>query len=145
MQIDTNAPVTARDSILIHAPLERVWALQANIEQWTQWQPNINRAVLEGELKAGSVFRWKAQGLAITSTLQVVDPCHQIGWTGGSLGMKAIHLWHFEATPEGTRVTVEESLSGWFTRLLAWFDRAFLTKSIASSLALLKAQAEKST
>ncbi|MBE2272331.1 MAG: SRPBCC family protein [Anaerolinea sp.] len=145
MQIDTNAPVTARDSILIHAPLERVWALQANIEQWTQWQPNISRAVLEGELKAGSVFRWKAQGLAITSTLQVVDPCRQIGWTGVSLGMKAIHLWHFEATPEGTRVTVEESLSGWFTRLLAWFDRTFLTKSMASSLALLKAQAEKST
>ena len=89
------------------------------------------------------MFHWKAQGLAIKSKLEVVEPCQEIGWTGISIGMRAEHLWHFEATADGTKVRTEESLSGWLTRFLALFDRQFLEKSMANSLAMLKEQAEK--
>lgn len=144
MSIDRSAPVIARAETLINAPIDQVWKLQTDLENWPNWQPNITEVKLDGPLKKGSIFRWKAQGLNITSTLQSVVPQREIGWTGVSMGMKAVHYWYFEPSDSGTRVTVEESLSGWLTRLMALFDRKFLEKSMAASLDLLKSQAEKS-
>lgn len=140
---NTRAPLFARQQLLIDAPLAQVWDLQTNIDGWPTWQPDITAAQLDGQLAAGSIFRWKAKGLAITSTLHTVELHHLIGWTGVSLGMFAIHNWTFEALGAGTRVTTEESLSGWLTRLLKLSDARFLEKSLQASLARLKAQAEK--
>ena len=140
--IDSTAPLAAKRDVFIAAPLERVWTLQTNIEGWPQWQPDIHSAHLDGELAVGTVFRWKAKGLNIVSTLQTVEPQHEIGWTGSSLGMFAIHNWTFEAQNRGTRVTTAESLSGWMARLLKLFDPNFLDKSLAATLQTLKTAAE---
>ena len=51
MNIDTNAPVFARKEIVIHAPVEKVWELQTDIENWNRWQPDITSAKLEGALE----------------------------------------------------------------------------------------------
>ncbi len=142
MNIDTNAPVFARKEIVIHAPVEKVWELQTDIENWNRWQPDITSAKLEGALKADTIFRWKAKGLNIVSTLHTVKPLKQIGWTGLSLGMFAIHNWMFEARGKTTLVVTEESLSGWLTRLMILLDPRFLEKSLETSLNNLKFVAE---
>lgn len=142
MNIDTNAPVFARKEIAIHAPVEKVWELQTDIENWKRWQPDITSAKLEGALEAGTIFRWKAKGLNIVSTLHTVIPLKQIGWTGLSLGMFAIHNWMFEARGKTTLVVTEESLSGWLTRLMILLDPRFLEKSLETSLNNLKFVAE---
>jgi len=142
MNIDTNAPVFARKEIVIHAPVEKVWELQTDIENWNRWQPDITSAKLEGALKADTIFRWKAKGLNIVSTLHTVKPLKQIGWTGLSLGMFAIHNWMFEARGKTTLVVTEESLSGWLTRLMILLDPRFLEKSLETSLNNLKFMAE---
>lgn len=142
MNIDTNAPVFARKEIVIHAPVEKVWELQTDIENWNRWQPDITSAKLEGALEAGTIFRWKAKGLNIVSTLHTVIPLKQIGWTGLSLGMFAIHNWMFEARGKTTLVVTEESLSGWLTRLMILLDPRFLEKSLETSLNNLKFMAE---
>lgn len=142
MNIDTNAPVFARKEIAIHAPVEKVWELQTDIENWKRWQPDITSAKLEGALEAGTIFRWKAKGLNIVSTLHTVIPLKQIGWTGLSLGMFAIHNWMFEARGKTTLVVTEESLSGWLTRLMILLDPRFLEKSLETSLNNLKFMAE---
>lgn len=142
MNIDTNAPVFARKEIVIHAPVEKVWELQTDIENWKRWQPDITSAKLEGALEAGTIFRWKAKGLNIVSTLHTVIPLKQIGWTGLSLGMFAIHNWMFEARGKTTLVVTEESLSGWLTRLMILLDPRFLEKSLETSLNNLKFMAE---
>ena len=142
MDIDKTAPVFARKEIIIHAPVEKVWQIQTDIENWNKWQPVITSAKLEGALAAGTIFRWKAKGLNIVSTLHTVIPLQQIGWTGISLGMFAIHNWMFEARGEATLVTTEESLSGWLTRLMALLDPRFLEKSLEASLNILKVKAE---
>jgi uncharacterized membrane protein len=141
-QIDTNAPVFARKEIVIHAPVEKVWELQTDIENWNRWQPDITSAKLEGALEADTIFRWKAKGLNIVSTLHTVIPLKQIGWTGLSLGMFAIHNWMFEARGKTTLVVTEESLSGWLTRLMILLDPRFLEKSLETSLNNLKFVAE---
>lgn len=143
MHIDDNATLTARHEILIDAPITSVWAIQTAIEQWPQWQPDITAATLEGPLAVGTVFRWKAKGLGIVSTLQAVEEPTTIGWTGDSLGMHAVHIWHFSAEGNQTRVKTEESLAGWMVRLLKLFDRNFLEKSLKQSLATLKNRVEE--
>lgn len=142
MNIDHNAPLNARKDILISAPLEEVWSAITQIDQWFEWQPDVTSSKLDGELAAGTTFHWKAKGLNIVSTIQVFEPMHRIGWTGKSLGMKAIHLWTFDAVQEGTHVTTEESLSGWFPRILKLSDSHFLEKSLLNSLQVLKAHVE---
>jgi uncharacterized protein YndB with AHSA1/START domain len=70
MNIDRNAPMAARREIIIAAPVEKVWNVLTDIERWPEWQSDIVTVQLEGGLKVGTVFRWKAKGLAITSTLR---------------------------------------------------------------------------
>ena len=140
--IDTHAPLKARQDIVIDAPLDKVWGLQTDIGRWSMWQADISAAALEGPLQAGSVFRWKAKGLKIVSTLHTVEPQRQIGWTGNSLGMFAIHNWTFVALDQHTKVISEESLSGWMARLLKLTDANFLAKSLAATLQTLKMAVE---
>lgn len=144
MKINQHAPLAARKEILIAAPVEKVWRIQSAIERWPEWQPDVSSVRLEGALTPGTVFRWKAKGLTITSTLQEVEPPRRISWTGVAPGMQAIHIWLFEPQDNFTRVVTEESLSGWLTHLLKLFDRAFLEKSLEASLQTLKARVEQS-
>ncbi len=140
--IDTNAPLFARKELLIEAPVEKVWNIQTDIERWSEWQSDITSATLQGKLAAGTTFKWKASGLSIVSTLHTVNPNHEIGWTGVSLGMFAIHNWTFKEQDNGTLVTTEESLSGWLASLIKMFDKNFLDKSLEASLQKLKTRVD---
>jgi uncharacterized membrane protein len=143
MEINTNAPVFARKEIIIHAPVEKVWQIQSDIEAWPEWQPDITSIQLNGNLKAGSTFRWKAQGLMIQSRFHTVEPYRRMGWTGTAPGMGAIHNWTFEPRDETTLAVTEESLSGWLTRLMKLFNPHFLEKSLEATLQRLKTKAEE--
>ncbi|MEJ5202006.1 MAG: SRPBCC family protein [Anaerolineales bacterium] len=142
MNIDYNAPLHAEKDILISAPLEKVWSEITKIDQWPKWQPDVTAAKLDGELATGTMFYWKAKGLNITSTIRILEPMQSIGWTGKSLGMQAIHIWTFEKREDSVYVKTEESLSGWFPRILKLFDSKFLEKSLQNSLQVLKAHVE---
>jgi uncharacterized membrane protein len=143
MGIDANAPLTAHKKILIDAPIERVWALQTSIESWPRWQPNVTDVSLSGPVAVGTEFRWKAKGVSITSRIKEMKQKQHICWTGDSFGMHAIHLWRFETVAGQTRVTMEESLSGWRAQLKKLIDARFLEKALEASLRLLKGRAER--
>lgn len=143
MKVDADAPLVAGQDAYIAAPVERVWALLTDIDRWPDWQPDVSSAALAGPLAVGARFRWKAKGLAITSTIGELEADRRIGWTGDSLGMRAIHIWTFVPQDGGTRVTTEESLSGWLARLLKLLAPTFLDRSLTASLLTLKARAER--
>lgn len=143
MEIDDRAPMVARKEIIVAATVEKLWAMQADINHWPEWQPGVTSAHLDGDVAIGSVFRWKGGGLNITSILQIVEPPHRIGWTGKAIGIDAVHIWTFEPHGDGTRVTSEESWSGWLTRILKLFDPHMLEKSVDTSLQVLKTTAEQ--
>lgn len=142
MKVDQNAPMTARNEVTIEAPAQRVWSTLTEIDRWPEWQSAVSSAQLEGPLAVGSRFVWKANGLKIASCIEDLEPSRRIGWTGKALGMNAIHTWKTEPQDRGTRVLSEESMSGWFIRLIGIFDRDFLSKSLAAALQELKARAE---
>ncbi len=142
MEIDANAPALARDEILVDAPPERVWAIITDIDRWPDWQPGVSKARLEGPLAPGSVFRWRASGLSIRSTLREVAPPSRIGWEGKAPGTRAVHVWALTAQGAQTAVETEESFEGWLPRLMRRAMQRNLEKALRGGLESLKRRAE---
>jgi uncharacterized protein YndB with AHSA1/START domain len=142
MKINEQATLMAHKEIFIQAPPEAVWQIHSDINRWGQWHPGITVSNLAGPLAAGSVFQWKTGGLTLTSTIQVVEPNRQIGWTGQGLGTQASHLWTLQPHKDGTLLTTEESMQGWFVSLLKVLMPKFLDSSLDTWLQSLKRRAE---
>lgn len=98
---------------------------------------------VEGPVQAGTVFRWKAGPSTLISTLQVVDPPAEIAWTGTTMGIKAVHVFRFRASDDGTLARSEESWEGLLASLLKGYSRRTLDKGIRSVLGHLKTEAER--
>jgi uncharacterized protein YndB with AHSA1/START domain len=112
MDINTAAPVITRDEILIHAPIETIWAIQTDVADWPSWQPEVDGAQIDGPLAVGSAFRWQTAGLDITSTVEEIDPPRRIVWGGPAQGIVAVHVWTLELQDDGVLVRTAESWEG---------------------------------
>lgn len=110
---------------------------------WPSWNPQITAITVEGALEPGTRFRWRSGPGTITSLLRAVDPPHELGWSGKTLGIKAVHVWRLQAIAGGTRVTTEESWRGWPARLLRTRMTRTLEDAIRTGLASLKAESER--
>jgi uncharacterized protein YndB with AHSA1/START domain len=143
LQINRAAPATASGEVLIDADAEMVFSVISAIEAWPSWNPSVKSAKVDGPVEPGTVFRWKAGSSSLTSTLQVVDPPHQIAWTGRTMGIKAIHVFRFEPRDGGTLASSEESWEGPIASLLKGWSRRTLERGIADVLSHLKAESER--
>jgi len=88
-------PATAAGELRIDADPETVFSVISAIDQWPSWNPDVKSVSVEGPVQRGTVFRWKAGPSSLTSTLQVVDPPHEIAWTGTTMGIEAVHMFRF--------------------------------------------------
>ena len=71
----------------------------------------------------------------------VVDPEHELAWTGSAFGLKVVHRFVLDPLgTTGTRVFVEESMAG--PPLAALFTTDKLRSLLRSSLQTLKGAAE---
>lgn len=143
MEIDRSAPATAAGELDIAASPEVVWDVISNIEAWPSWNPDVKTATLQGPLAVGSVFRWRAGGVSLTSTLGAVDPPRELSWSGRAMGIRAIHTFRFEPNDGGTLARSEESWAGLVPTLLRGYSRRTLDRGIRSVLRLLKDEAER--
>ena len=130
MEINRNAPATADGELRIDADPETVFSVISAIDQWPSWNPDIKSVSAEGPVQPGTVFRWKAGPSSLTSTLQVVDPPREIAWTGTTMGIKAVHVFRFQASDGGTLARSEESWEGLLASLLKGYSRRTLDKGI---------------
>jgi len=110
--IDHSAPVIARHSALITAPVDVVWRRHTDINRWPLWQKAIDAAHLDGLFAPEATFTWHTHNLTITSTVYGVDDHRHTLWGGPSEGITGIHSWTFTPTPDGVVVEPEESWSG---------------------------------
>lgn len=141
--IDTTAPVIVRHDVTINAPLERVWDLHTDINNWTQWQHDVTDASLEEPLAVGASFTWTSFGFTVTSTVYAIETNSRILWGGESGGIMGIHEWTFQTTSAGIFVSTAESFAGEPVDHAATELRAQLDHSLRSWLTNLKTQAEK--
>jgi uncharacterized protein YndB with AHSA1/START domain len=142
MEIDREAEITASGSVEISASPAEVWKIISDIGDWPSWNPDVREARLEGDLSAGSRFKWRAGPGIITSVLRCVEPGQELGWTGTAKGVHAIHVWRLEGIPRGTRVTTEESWDGWPTRLMHKRMEKTLRSAVFHGLHSLKTEVE---
>ena len=74
--------------------------------------------------------------------LRSVETGREIGWTANNRGAHGTWIWHIEPIERGSRVTVEESWSGWSTHFMhRRLERSFL-KRLVHGLHNLKTEAE---
>ena len=133
MEINRNAPATADGELRIDADPETVFEVISGIDRWPSWNPDVKSVRVEGPVQPGTVFRWKAGPSTLTSTLRVVDPPREIAWTGTTMGIKAVHVFRFQASDGGTLARSEESWEGLIARLLKGYSRRTLDKGIRAS------------
>jgi hypothetical protein len=143
MEVDRAAPVVAESSIEVAAAPEVVWDTIADFERWPAWNTDVRSMSLDGPVAEGTTFRWKAGPGTITSTLRSVERPREIGWTGKTLGIHAVHVWRFEPRGGRTFVRTAESFAGWVPRLLRGRVREQLQKSLDAGLPRLRAEAER--
>jgi len=143
MDINRAAPATASGEALIDADPETVFSVISAIGAWPSWNPDVKFAELDGPVEPGTVFRWKVGASSLTSTLQVVDPPHELAWTGRTMGIRAIHVFRFDAHDGGTAARSEESWEGLIASLLKRWSRRTLQKGIDDVLSHLKAESER--
>jgi uncharacterized protein YndB with AHSA1/START domain len=118
-EVQTRAPLHAKQRVTVRAPRARVWEILTSFAAWPSWQPNVTRVVAPAALAAGESFTWVNGKSEIHSKLALVQPDEQLAWSGSVSLAKAIHVWRLEApTADTTVVEVEETLDGF---LLTWF------------------------
>jgi hypothetical protein len=141
--INNNAPVKCSKAITILSGSEKVWEVMSNINNWATWQTEISAPQLNGELKPETTFDWKTGGAKIHSTLHTVNPNRQLGWTGKTFGMYAIHNWELKEIDGITTVQVNESMEGFLASVFKSAFNKSLEKGMQNWLELLKKECEK--
>lgn len=142
---DRRAPVLGASEIEITAAPETVWDVLATIDAWPTWNPDVKSVAIDGDVAAGTQFRWKSGSGTITSTLRQVERPRLIAWTGRSYGLKAFHVWWLEPRNGATRVRTEETFDGLVARVFRRPLRKTLSNALESGLRHLKAEAERRT
>lgn len=54
IEVDKNAKAYAKNEILIHVSVEKVYQVLAEINNWNEWQYAVSESVLFGKLAVGS-------------------------------------------------------------------------------------------
>jgi hypothetical protein len=144
-KVDERAPVVAASEIEIAAPPEAVWEVLTKFENWPTWNRDVKSMSVEGPVAEGTIFRWRAGPGTITSTIGRVEPPRLIGWSGKTLGIRAIHYWWLEPRDGKTFVRTEESYEGLVARLFRGRLQKVLDQALSDGLRYLKADVERRT
>jgi carbon monoxide dehydrogenase subunit G len=112
-------------SIDINAPVEKVWALIDELEEWPQWMPSIKKIerVSAGPLTVGSQLSVtaKVSGLTVRLSMTIIEfvPQRTVVMQGKALGTNLTRFYNMKPVDGKTRVTVGGDVSG----ALAWLAR----------------------
>jgi hypothetical protein len=141
MDINRAAPAIASGEAFIDADPKTVFSVISAIGAWPSWNPDVKSAELDGPVEPGTGFRWKAGASSLTSTLQVVDPPHEIAWTGdGNQGNPRLPLRGARGRHPGSLGGV---LGGTHRQAAQERSRKTLQKGIDDVLSHLKAESER--
>jgi uncharacterized protein YndB with AHSA1/START domain len=143
MDIDRTAPATAEGDLQIAASPEVVWEVLADLSAWPRWNPDVKSMSVEGPIEPGTTFRWKSGSATLRSTLQAVEAPRELGWTGVTMGIHAVHVFRFESREGGTLAHSAESFRGFIPSVLKGYSRKVLQRGIDGILRSLKIEAER--
>ena len=110
--VDKRAPVLAHHEVEARAPLDTLWQLHTDVDNWPSWQEAITEAHINGPFEPGDSFVWSSYGFAVTSQIYEMSDLSRTLWGGTAGGITGIHEWLFAESDGGVRVTTNESFAG---------------------------------
>ncbi|AFL79852.1 Polyketide cyclase / dehydrase and lipid transport [Aequorivita sublithincola DSM 14238] len=141
--INNSAPVKAEKSIIINSDIDKVWQILTDIDNWSNWNSDISKSKINGEIRKAQTFDWKTGGTKLHSEIHTYNPKNKFGWTGKVLGVYAIHNWNLTETENGTTVLVAESMEGFLAKLFRKSFQKTLENGMTNWLELMKKECEK--
>jgi hypothetical protein len=144
-RIDNRAPLHGRETMEVSAPASVVWRRLSDVPAWNaNLEPGVKDVDLPDGVRVDAPFARTAGGVRMRARFAVVDPEHELAWTGVALGLKVAHRFVLEPCGEGgTRVVVEESMAG--PPLAALVTTVKLRSLLRRSLQTLKGASEQTT
>jgi len=129
-QRPSESPIYTRNTLMIAAPAERVWAWLIVPKRWPEFYANATRIEVEGgdRLAPGTLFHWNTLGLRVHTTVQQFVPNQRLSWAGHGMGAAAYHGWVIEPRPGGCLVVTEETQQGFLASVSRLFVRRSLLK-----------------
>lgn len=144
---------TVEASTVIHAPLDRVYALAKDVERFPEFMPDLKSVSVQERTATGTVTQWV--GLVQGRKIRWVeedewdDTRHVCAFRQRSGDFNRYQgTWRFEGIPDGTRTSLEVDfeldipLAG---ALLSNLVKVLMRKNCESMLAALKGQLETRT
>lgn len=139
-KINNHANLQDKQSIIINASVDEVWAVLTDFDKWKEWNSDISWVKID-KVAAGESFSWNIKGSTIKSKIAAIAAPEMITWVGSYMGIKAIHVWKLDKTDGNqTIVTNEESMEGFLTM---FFGHRKLHETLISWLNQLKKAVEK--
>ncbi|KAA0021837.1 SRPBCC family protein [Antrihabitans cavernicola] len=131
----------------IDASPERVWAVLADVERWSEWTETVTSATRldEGPLQAGSMARLQQPKLPPTEyVVTECQPGHSFTWVATSPGVRTTASHALEPlTDGGTRVRLGVEQSGVLGVVMGrLFFRGLTDRYLATEANGLKARSE---
>lgn len=142
MDINEYAPAIGQAEAIVAAPTDTVWDVLSDLPNWPSWNKSVSKLGLKGDIEPGTTFVWVAGGSKIVSRLEELERPSRIVWTGRTMGIRAVHVWTFEATAAGTRVRTRESFEGLIVRCFRGTMKKMLDRALEQGVEALKAEAE---
>ena len=128
------ALIKATHHITIKAPIEKIWDLLINVNQWPERFGHVQSANMNGQFVEGNSFQWKSGGVKIVSTIEKADEYKEIFWTGKAIGVRAEHRWVFTEKEGVVLLETEETMEGWLISLMKGMMKKKLDETLVSWL-----------
>ncbi len=118
-QMIPHAPILAKRSVEITAPVEKVWSILTGVPRWEQWYPYLKNAKLNGPFEAGVELTYGGLFKHDLRIAKVVQPKLVMVY-GTLVGYTAITRWDLETLSEKrTRMSFTESSDGFLIATLS--------------------------
>ena len=135
-----NAPIEAKKSIIINAPILKIWNILIDVDDWPNWYHYLSGSTISGKFEAGSKIEYGGF-FKHRLTIGVAEPPKTVSLYGTYIGFQAITIWQMEMLSKNqTRVTFSESSDGGLLSVL--YSNSQLKNHLIKWLAKLKDKAE---
>jgi len=141
-----------KKNILIKAPLEKIWAILADVTHMPDWVDGVKDSERTGEIKEGKGLRWREscvldrQHIEAEQEMNVWEPMKRaVIQSRLPMNGSMIRTHYFQERPEGVEVAVEVSWDLGIAGMLLGEQkvRNILEQSFENTLANWKDLAEK--
>ena len=106
-----------KESIIINAPLSKVWEMFTDITRWMHWNTVMKDVSFEEECLTNGTdlkceFRPFTFPIKINIEIEDIIPYERIVWSTRKKGLFVFHEFFFQQKEKGVLVTSKETFSG---------------------------------